>query len=132
MSTGMRIPVGANPSGGAALVSADENDLKTIRSALGSDDNENAFQQGIGLGDGMIFELADPTTRNIIERRVVDIFRRFEAQKRYILRVGTIKWEEDPANQQYIMSFKYLNVESDEDKVFRQQFNRSRGTANEV
>jgi hypothetical protein len=124
--------VGANPGGGAALVTGDENDMKTIRVALGSDDNENAFQQGIGLGDGMVFEIADPTTRNLIERRVVDIFRRFEAQKRYILRQGTIKWQEDSANQQFIMSFKYLNVESDEDKMFRQQFNRQRGTASEV
>jgi hypothetical protein len=120
-----------NPGGGAALVSGDENDFKAIRAALGSDDNENAFQQGIGLGDGMIFDIADVTTRNVIERRIVDIFRRFEAQKRYMLRTNTIGWQEDSENQQFILSFQYLNIESDEDKVFRQKFNRQRAGTGE-
>lgn len=132
MPTGLRIPVGVDPGGGAALVSGDANDAKTIRAALGSDDNENAFQQGIGLGDGMIFDIADGKTRNVIERRVIDIFRRFEAQKRYILRRGTINWVEDSAEQTFEMSFKYVNLESDEEQLFRQQFNRpSRGVVNE-
>lgn len=128
MAKGLRIPMGVNPSGGAALVEGDANDMKTLKAALGSDDNENAFQQGFGMGDGMIFDIADAGTRNRITRRLVEIFRRFEAQKRYILRPETIAWDYDSAEQTTTLSFLYLNVESDEDKTFRQAFSRARSS----
>jgi len=124
MPKGLAIPVRVSQSGGSRVSEGDENDSKIIRLALGSDDNENAFQQNIGLGEGMIFDVADPTSRSRITRRIIEIFRRFEAQQRFILRPGTIQWTQDSANQVTIMSFKYVTVESDQEQEFRQQFSR--------
>jgi hypothetical protein len=124
MPTGLAVPVGVGQDGGARLADGDGNDAKIILLALGSDDNENAFQQNIGLGEGMVFDIADPTSRSRITRRLVEIFRRFEAQQRYILRTNTIQWTQDSNNQTTYLSFLYVQVESDQEKEFRQQFSR--------
>lgn len=132
MATGLAIPLIANTTGGMQLVSGDENDSKVIRATLGSDENENAFQQGIGMGDGMIFDFADPTTRNRIETRLIDIFRRFQVLRRFILRGETLKWTEIPDAGEMELSFRFVNVETDQEHNFRQGFNRARGSTNEV
>ena len=124
MPTGLAVPMRASQSGGMALVDGDTNDSKIIRCALGSDDNENAFQQNIGMGEEMVFDIADPSSRSRITRRLVEIFRRFEAQQRYILRPNTIQWEQDSTNQVTTLSFLYLQIESDQEQEFRQQFSR--------
>jgi inorganic pyrophosphatase len=125
MPTGLRIPIGATPSGGLALTDGEENDRKIIIAALGSDENENAFQQGIGLGADMIFDFSDVTVRARIIRKVVEIFRRFEAQKRYRLRQDAVNWAEDAENQETILSFKYVNLEQDDERLFRQAYDRA-------
>ena len=122
MPKGLRIPVGVGPNGGAALVSGDSNDSKIIKVSLGSDENENAFQQDISLGLGMVFDLNDPTMRAKILRRVYKIFEEFRVQKRFRLKKETIKWSEDSATQELIIEFKYVNLESDEEVLFRRSF----------
>lgn len=128
MATGLAIPVGVNTSGGGRLVSGDENNDKTIRLALGDDDNENAFQQNVGLGAGMIFGISDQTQQASITRRLFEIFRRFEAQKRFILQRNTIKWTSDPTNQTLTLEFKYLDIESEVIKDFEQNFSTATGS----
>lgn len=123
MPKGLKVPVGVGPDGGAALVEGDDNDLKILSLALGSDDNENAFQQNIGLGEDMIFSINDPATRSAIQRKVIEIFRRFEAQERFTIRQETITWEEDQEDQTMTMKFTYLCLESDEEKEFRLSYN---------
>lgn len=122
MPVGLRLPVGVSSYGGVSLVSSDENDNKIISLALGSDDNENAFNQDIGLGDDMVYAISDPHVRGKIMGRLKRIFRRFEAQKRYKLLPGTAKWSEDSAEQEIILEFKYLNLESDEEKTFSRTY----------
>lgn len=119
MPVGLDIPVGVNPSGGARLVDGDVNDNKIISMALGDDDNENAFQQNIGLGIDMIFAIEDPAVRAKIMGRLRAIFRSFEAQKRYRLMPATVKWSQDSETQDLILEFKYLNLESDEVNTFK-------------
>jgi hypothetical protein len=113
MPTGLAMPVGVSQGGGARLSSGDENDDKIIRLALGDDANENAFQQNVGVGANMIFGQSD------------QVFRRFEAQKRYILRRNTIRWTQDSETQEMILTLKYLSVESDKEQMFRESFNAS-------
>lgn len=127
MPTGLKVPIYVNKKGGLSLVSGDENDKKIISLSLGDDDNENAFQQNIGLGVGMIFSIADELSRPKIMRRLTEVFRKFESQKRYLLKTNTIKWQKDQ-NQQLVLEFKYINLESDEEKIFRQSFNASTGS----
>lgn len=103
-------------------MSSDDNDRKIIKIAMSDDDNENAFQQGIGLGAGMIFDIADSAGRASIMRKVTEIFRRFVAQKRYSLVPDSIRWDEDSASQTVTLSFKYINLESDRVEDFSTGF----------
>jgi hypothetical protein len=121
MPRGLRVPVGADPTGGAALVESDENDQKIIGLALGSCDNENAFQQDVGLGNDMVFDINDPTLRARIYRRLISIFQDFETQKRYRLLRDTVRWETGEEGE-LVLAFKYMNLESDEPRDFTQKF----------
>lgn len=122
MPTGLAIPLGVSSTGGAKLVSSDSNNSKIIALALGDDDNENAFQQNIGLGVEMIWAIEEPPLRARIAQRIRTIFRRFEAQKRFRLFPDTISWESDSENQDLILTFKYLDIESDETEDFTKTF----------
>lgn len=117
---GLKIPVGVNSYGGAALTEGDDNNNKIISAALGSDENENAFQQDITLGIGMIFDLNDPILRAKILRRTYQLFDLFKDQKRFKIKKDTVKWEEN--GEELILEFKYVNLESDEDILFRRTF----------
>ncbi len=116
------MPVGVNSSGGAALDGGDSNDNKIIMISLGSDDNENAFQQGIGLGQEMSFENSDPAVRGLIIGRLRQIFRQFEALRRFRLFASSVTWGEDPETQELLLTFKYLSLETDEVNTFRRTF----------
>lgn len=116
------MPLGVGPDGGARLSSGSDNDDKIIRLALGDDANENAFQQNIGVGTDMVFGVADELSQAAIMRRVLDVFKRFEAQKRYTLRPNTITWSQDSKTQELILQFKYIALESDSEQTFRENF----------
>jgi hypothetical protein len=122
MATGLAMPVGVNESGGARLSEGDENDDKIIRLALGDDASENAFQQNIGVGADMVFGQSDELLQAQIMRRVNEVFKRFEAQKRYMLRRNTIAWSIDSNTQELILQFKYVALESDREQTFRESF----------
>lgn len=120
MPTGLAVPVGVNSRGGAALVNGNENDAKIIKLALADVTNENAFQQGIGPGVDMIFDINDVTSRARIQSRVEAVFRRFEAQQRYKLVDETLSWSSEGGEM--TMEFKYVSLEADEERLFRQQY----------
>jgi len=122
MPTGLAMPVGVGQGGGARLSSGDANDDKIMRLALGDDSNENAFQQNVGVGANMVFGQADELLQATIMRRLQDVFRRFEAQKRYTLLRGTIRWSRDSKTQELILEFRYVSTESDKEMEFREAF----------
>lgn len=123
MPSGLSIPVGVNTSGGAALVEHDENDKKIIFAALADDSNDSAFQQSEGLGIEMMFDINDPITRVQIERKIKTIFDKFEIQKRFSLLTDSIEWSENPEEGELILSFRYVNIESDEVETYNQTLN---------
>ena len=122
MATGLAMPVGVGPSGGARLSSGDENDDKVLRLALGDDSNENAFQQHIGVGADMVFGMSDELLQASIMRRVNQVFQRFEAQKRFVLKRDTIRWSKDSNAQELSLEFRYVSIESDSELTFRENF----------
>ena len=125
MAKGLKVPMGANRSGGMAVVEGDDNDMKIIKAALTDPDNENAFQQDIGLGEDVVFDFNDPRTRARVGRRVKEIFRIFQEEKRFKLLDNTIKWDTISETQELVLSFKFLSMESDEEKEFEQKFGSS-------
>lgn len=115
MATGLQIPVGVDGTGGANLVSGDDNDRKIIGLALSDDDNQNAFQQDITLGQFMIFQINGETTDAMIIRRLRAIFRVFRQQSRFRLIDKTVKIQEGSEEGVRELEFKYVNLESDEE-----------------
>ena len=120
MATGLTIPVSVSPSGGFAVSSGSTHDSDIIRSALGSDDNENSFQQELGLGEKAIFDINDELSRASIVTRLRAIFARFETLKRYKLLENTIGWIDQEGEQ--ILVFKYVNLETDQVQDYQQSF----------
>jgi len=120
MATGLKLPMGVDATGGAAMVEGEDNNEQIIKTALSDCDNEHAFQQDLGLGADMIFDISDPATRARILRKVKAIFDRFEAQYRFRLLTDTIRWSVDEGD--LTLKFMYHDIESDEDKPFARTF----------
>ena len=120
MATGVTLPVGVDVTGGLSLVSGDDNSIKIIKTALGDNDNDNAFQQDIGLGADIVFALDKPDSRAQIVRRLRVIFADFERQNRYRLLRDTVKFIEAPGTGELTLEFRYLDLETDEPKTFSQ------------
>ena len=121
MAQGLDIPVGVDKRGGAKLVDGDPNDQKVIFTAMSDCDSENAFQD-LGLGSGMIFDILSPNMRATILRKTKNIFDEFFRLHRFKLLTGSVRWTEDPDNGALNLTFKYLNIESDETKTFDRTF----------
>jgi hypothetical protein len=120
MPRGLKLPVGVDGTGGTAMVDGEEENRKIIWSALSDCDNDNAFQQDLGLGSSMVFGIKDAGVRARILDRVTDIFRIFEALQRFRLKRESVAWRK--ADGELILEFKYLDLESDEEQSFSRAF----------
>jgi len=124
MPTGLKVPFSINSSGGLNIVTGDENDQQTIMLYLASGDNENAFQQDITLGLDMIFKIDNELIRPKIINTIVEIFEKLERKKRFKLLKNTISWKSDETDSgESLLSFRYLNLESDETNIYEYKFN---------
>jgi hypothetical protein len=126
MPTGLSLPERTNTGGGLQTSSGEEQDSAIITLALGDDSSDNPFQQLIGLGVVHIFDVNDTNIRPLILARLVPLFKKFEAQKRFKLRQETIRWD-DNGEDELILSFKYINLETDEERDFRQSLRQNSG-----
>jgi hypothetical protein len=121
MSRGLALPVGVNNAGGALLVEKDEQADKIIFTALSDNDNRNAFQQNLGLGGDMIFDIQSPALRAKILRRIINVFRTFEQLEMFKIVVDSVEFKSDPDTGDLNLDFKYINLESDEVNTFRRR-----------
>lgn len=117
MAKGMKIPVGIDIFGGAAMVDGEDNDYKTISTSLSNCDSDHAFQQDLGIDIGVVFQPVDNAVKAKVLRRVRDIFKRFEDEDRYRLLGETIRWS-TPNDGELVLEFKYLNIETDQVRSF--------------
>lgn len=125
MPRGMKLPVGVDPTGRAAMIDGEEENQKIIFSALSDCDNDNAFQQEIGIGTDMVFDVNDSRARARILSKLVDIFRRFEKLHRFKLRTESIRWT--AMEGELKLSFVYHDLESDEELPFARTFKQKTG-----
>jgi hypothetical protein len=121
MPKGLKVPFSINSRGGLETVTGDENDQQTIMLYLASGENENAFQQDITLGIDMIFNVDNELIRSKIITTIVEIFEKLERQKRFKLLKNTFKWNSEDGES--ALSFRYLNLESDEPNTYEYKFN---------
>jgi hypothetical protein len=129
MSTGLAVPTRTNTGGGMLLGTGKEQDQTTIKLALGDDYSDNPWQQSIGLGVQHIYAINDSSIRPIVLSRLIPMFQRFEALKRFKLRRETMRWD-DGDEGEHILTFKYIDLETDEEHEFRQSFQQSDGSSN--
>lgn len=115
------MPLGVNSRGGGATVEADEQSRKIIWIALSDLDNDNAFQQDLGLAPTFIFGQPGNAFKAYIRRQLIGIFTRFERLKLYRLIRESIKFTQDQEGEQ-VLSFKYIDLESDEEEQFEKTF----------
>ena len=122
MPKGLKIPFGVDKTGGLAVAESEEQNQNVIFCALADCDNDNAFQQDLGIGTDMIFDLQDERVRARIIGRVLDAFDTFEAQHRFKLRTDSIRWTEDGETGELKLEFLYHDLESDEEQAFARNF----------
>lgn len=130
MPTGLAVPGRTNTSGGVLVSRTEEQDAAIIKLALGDDYSDNPFQQRIGLGVEHIFDINDVTIRPLILARIIPMFKRFEALKRFKLKQETLQWEDGEQEGELVLSFKYVNLEANEEREFRRSFRQSSGATN--
>ena len=118
MAVGLAMPVGVDASGGASIVSGDVQASKIIRLALSPCYNEHAFQQDIGVGEGMIFAINTPEGKARLRSRIRRLFTEFRAEDRFRLVDGSLKVEDGPGEGELTMELKYKDLEADEEYVF--------------
>lgn len=121
MATGLTIPVTVSSNGGFAMSSGSDHDNDIIAAALASDENDNSFQQNLGVGEQAIFDINDELSRASILTRLRAVFNRFETQKRYKLLENSIRWMDQEGEQ--ILVCQYVNLETDQLQDFQQSFN---------
>jgi len=118
---GIALPVGPNNHGGIRTVQGDQQAQKIIGLALSDLDNDNAFQQNIGLGVGLIFDPSSPTFRAKVRERLVTIFDDFERKALFKLVRRSIRWTKAVEGEQ-TLEFSYINLESDSSSNFDKTF----------
>jgi hypothetical protein len=123
MTTGLAMPVGVNSHGGAKLVSKDTQATKIIGIALSDLDNDNAYQQGEGLGNSLIFDPSGPAFRAKVRRRLLDLFDEFERKKLFKIVTRSIQWRRTAEGEQ-TLEFQYVNLESDQATTFSKTYNQ--------
>ena len=122
MSKGLKVPVQVDARGRTIVIDKDEQASKIIKLSLGDNDNDNAFQQSIGLGLGHVFDVANPGFRAQVLSKLFQIFRDFEEVDLFRLERNSIKWSGALNSGQQTLEFRYINLESDEPETFSQTF----------
>lgn len=117
---GLALPIRASSGGGFFTSTGDQAGFERIATALGDDENRNAFRQDSGLGLAMIFDASDPGIRARIRAKLTTVFDGFEREKRYRLLPETIEWIEGSGELE--LKFTYHDLESDELKAFSKKY----------
>lgn len=116
----LAIPVRADSLGRLAIVQGDDLSFQTIATALRDGSNENAWRQDDALGESMVFDPSDESTRIKITIKIRQIFDDFEREKRFRLIPESLVWTSAPGTLE--VSLKFIDLETAQIKDFKEQF----------
>jgi len=120
MATGLKIPVGVNKSGGAAIEkNGAEQKKKLLTLALSEGGDDNAFQN-LGLNPNLIFSIKDAAFRGKAKREVQRIFGQFLG----LLELAPstpITFDEDTLGEVALI-VSYVDLETNKVETFRRSF----------
>jgi hypothetical protein len=111
MATGLALPVGAQ-QGRASLASGEDQLQKILLTALADCDNENPYQQGLGIDTSVVFDINDYETQAYIRRHISEVFSRFEAEGRARLQSGSPNFAIDSETQELVATINYVNLKT--------------------
>jgi hypothetical protein len=111
MAKGLKVPVGVNEAGGAAMVDADDDLAKIIMLALSPGYSRNPFQK-LGMDEGIIFDTGTARTMASIQLSIEAIFKRLEASNRAALDDNGLIMEMDEGTMEMRATVSYINLET--------------------
>jgi hypothetical protein len=122
MASGLKIPVGVDKSGGAAIESSSQRELKKLLFlALSEGGDDNPFQR-LGLSSDLIFRVKDASFRSLALREIQRVLAQF-SDRVEIFPDEPITFNEDVSGQ-VECSFKYIDKESHSVQEFSTKFVR--------
>lgn len=127
MAKGIEVPIRVNKRGGIVMLEGNKNNEQILRLALSDNENANAFQQDIGMNQDIIFGTPSTNQRQLILKRLYNIFSEFEELRRFKLMPETIKWYVDHEEGELILEFMYNDLESDELILFTTKYSTATG-----
>jgi len=111
MATGLKVPVGVDEAGGAALVSGDDDLAKIVMMALSPGSSRNPFQK-LGINEEMIFGDGNAKTMATIQLAVENVFKRLEADNRAALDDNGLNMKMDEGTMEMQATVSYINLET--------------------
>jgi len=122
MPTGLKIPVGVDKSGGAAIETNESAQTKKLLLlALSENDDDNPFQD-VGIDEDLIFQVKSPGTRARAERKINRVLERFFDRIR-LAPDTPIQFKED-AEGEIEISFSYVDLLTNKTEEFQATFVR--------
>lgn len=121
MATGLKIPVGVDKSGGAAIESSSsKQNKKILLLALSEGGDNNPFQR-LGIGN-LIFKIKDVATRAQVQREIEKIIGQL-SDRIVLIPNEPITFKEDVEGELEV-SIKYIDIETNKVEEFSPRFTR--------
>ena len=122
MATGLKIPVGVDKSGGAAIETNSQEQLKKlVILALSEGGDDNPFHD-LGLAPNLIFQIKDSAFRAQAQREIERVLAQFPERVSMIPN-EPITFEEDVEGEVSV-NFKYIELEKNTVEEFSTTFTR--------
>lgn len=122
MPTGLKVPVGVNRSGGAAIESNEGEQLKKLLFlAFAEGGDTNAFQE-LGISKTLIFSVQGASFRGKALRAIEAVLSKF--RDRVKLRPDSPITFEDKGDGEIELSFEYIDKFTDRSEEFRTSFQK--------
>ena len=123
MPTGLKVPVGVNKSGGAAIETNESRQLrKMLILAFSEGGDQNPFQQ-LGIDPGLVWSVNNVGFRGRATRALNVILAKF-IDRVELSPNQPIKFEQSENEGEVIMSFEYVDKLTDKVEDFRLPFSR--------
>jgi hypothetical protein len=106
--SGLQVPVGVTPNGGASVTSGDDQLIKIIMLGLSDVDTENPFATLTNLP--LIFDINDPMAQPITRHRITSFFQRLEREGRAKLVDDSLEFISSEGD--FEVAFQYINLKT--------------------
>lgn len=121
MATGLKVPVGVNKKGRAAVETDESSNTQKILQLAFSEGGDNNPFQALGIDSRLVFGIKSPAFRGKVVQAILRIASKFTE----LIRIdeNTIEFIED-IEAEFEVSFKYIDLLTNSEEEFRIGFRR--------